>query len=154
MLFRSNPDGLVVMDIEQQINSVGATVKIDNNDVPTTIERTASAKVSVRDRDTIILGGFISDSKNKSSSGVPLLKDIPFLGVLFRTTSLNKNRQELIVLIRPTVLPTPKDAAMAAIDERSQMPGIAQAERELRREAKSRQAKAAEDILKREGLGE
>ena len=149
-----NPDGLVVMDIEQQINSVGATVKIDNNDVPTTIERTASAKVSVRDRDTIILGGFISDSKNKSSSGVPLLKDIPFLGALFRTTSLNKNRQELIVLIRPTVLPTPKDAAMAAIEERSQMPGIAQAERELRREAKSRQAKAAEDLLRREGLGD
>ena len=147
-----NPDGLVVMDIEQQINSVGANVKIDNNDVPTTVERTASAKVSVRDRDTIILGGFISNSRNKGSSGVPILKDIPILGGLFRSTTDTKNKQELIVLIRPTVLPTPGDAALAATIERSKMPGISQVEREEAKEERKSQAKAARALLKREGL--
>ena len=149
-----NPDGLVVMDIEQQINSVGANVKIDNNDVPTTVERTASAKVSVRDRETIILGGFISSSKDKSSSGVPLLKDIPILGALFRSTTLKKNRQELIILIRPTVLPTPGDASLAAIEERSKMPGILHAEKEMREDEKQRRAQAAKELFKREGLGD
>ena len=149
-----NPDGLVVMDIEQQINSVGVNVKIDNNDVPTTVERTASAKVSVRDRETIILGGFISNSRDKSSSGVPLLKDIPILGALFRSTTLNKNKQELIILIRPTVLPTPGDASLAAIEERSKMPGILQAVTELRKDEKQREARAAKELFKREGLAD
>ena len=147
-----NVDGLVVMDIEQQINSVGGNVKIDNNDVPITVERTASAKVSVKDGDTIILGGFISNDRTKSSSGVPILKDIPILGGLFRTTSDNKNRQELIVLIRPTVLPTPGDAAMAAMVERSKMPGISQIEREEAKNERASRAKAARMLLKREGL--
>ena len=46
-----NPDGLVVMDIVQDVEQLGPTTLIDNNQVPTTSKRTASATVSVRDRD-------------------------------------------------------------------------------------------------------
>src|SRR6266404_196031 len=91
-----NPDGLVVMDIRQKIQSIGGTVKIDNNELPSTIDREANAKVSVRDKETIILGGFISSERQKTLSGVPLLKDIPILGALFRSTSSDNERRELI----------------------------------------------------------
>ncbi len=67
-----NPDGLVVMDIVQDVQQLGPQPTIiDGNPVPTTSKRTASATVSVRDRDTIILGGMISTSKSTSRSGVP-----------------------------------------------------------------------------------
>lgn len=126
-----NPDGLVVMDIEQIIQQLGTPTLIDGNPVPTTTERTASAKVAVKDRDTIILGGFISTSKSRSKTGIPYLKDIPLLGYLFRSTGDSEQRVELIVMMRPTVLPTPEAAALAAKTERNNLPGIRSAEKDF-----------------------
>jgi len=60
--------------------------------------------------------------------------DIPLLGYLFRSTSTSGNRSELIVLIRPTVLPTPEIAALTAVAEKNRMPGVREAEKELRAE--------------------
>jgi general secretion pathway protein D len=134
-----NQDGLVVMEIVQDIESVNGTVTIANvGEVPITSQKNASTKVSVRDRDTIILGGLIETSKTKSNSGVPFLKDVPVLGFLFRSNSDLEDRSELIVLIRPTVLPTPEVAAMAARNERNNMPLI---------RAFDAESKAAEDKL-------
>jgi general secretion pathway protein D len=127
-----NPDGLVVMDIQQDIEQLGTPTTIDGNPVPTTTKRSASAKVAVKDRDTVILGGFISNTKSSGKSGVPFLKDIPLLGYLFRSTSDSHQRVELIVLMRPTVLPTPEVAAAVANTERNNLPGIRRAEIENR----------------------
>lgn len=121
------PDGLVVMDIQQNIEQLGATVKIDNNDVPTTVRRTANATISVRDRDTIMLGGFINQTKNRTTSGVPGLMNIPGLGALFRSRSDDNKRVELIVLMRPVVLHRPQDAAIITREEIERLPGIAKA---------------------------
>ncbi|HZQ47791.1 MAG TPA: secretin N-terminal domain-containing protein [Verrucomicrobiae bacterium] len=133
-----NTEGLVVMDINEQVQDVGPSYTIDNNQVPSTTQRSAQATVSVRDRDTIILGGMISSSKNTSHSGVPILKDIPVLGYLFRNTSVDKQRKELIVLIHPTVLPTPEAAALVATHERNRMPLIKRAEAEEQSDANRR----------------
>ncbi len=133
-----NSEGLVVMDIQQNIQQLGVDKIIDGNPVPTTTERTASAKIAVRDRETIKLGGFISSSKTKSKSGIPFLKDIPLLGYLFRSTSDGNQRVELIVLIKPTVLPTPEAAAVQATVERNKLPGVHQAELENNKEEAKR----------------
>jgi general secretion pathway protein D len=133
-----NPDGLVVMDISQQITSFEGNVTINGvGDVPITSEKDASAKVAVRDHDTIMLGGLIETDKNSNNSGVPLLKDIPILGYLFRSSHADAKRDELIVLIRPTVLPTPEIAALAAKSEKERMPGLRQLEQEIQREEAS-----------------
>ncbi len=129
-----NQDGLVVMDIRQKIQSIGGTTKIDNNDIPITIDREANAKVAVQTGETVMLGGFISTDRSKSASGVPVLKDIPILGNLFRSTSKSLSRKELMVLIRPTVLKTPAIAAMAATEMKAKLPGITAAEREAARD--------------------
>jgi general secretion pathway protein D len=134
-----NPDGLVVMDIRQKIDSVSGTVNIANVvDVPITSSKEASAKVAVRDHDTIMLGGLIETDKSTSFSGVPLLKDIPLLGALFRSDSRTGARTELVVLIRPTVLPTPEVAAMTATAEKNKMPEVRRIENEERREEAQR----------------
>lgn len=147
-----NVDGLVVMDIDQRVDNVGENVKIDNNDVPTTVERSANAKVSVRDGETVILGGFIRSEKRDSNSGVPFLKDIPLLGYLFRSTSRSDQRVELMILIRPKVLQTPEDAALVAVEEKGKMPGISKAERAFNADEAKEQKKHAKEIYKREGF--
>ncbi len=143
-----NPDGLVVMEIQQKIDQLGPPVKIDNNDVPTTTSREASATVAVRDRDTIILGGFIKTDKQGNKSGVPVLKDIPLLGALFRSSANRKRQTEMIVLMRPTVLPTPEAAAQAASADRRMTPELRRAEIEYEVDKAERNRKAEEAAAK------
>jgi general secretion pathway protein D len=123
-----NPDGLVVMDINQEIDDLNGYTTIENvGNVPNTTKRTLQSEIAVRDRDTIILGGFVRSDKSKSKSGVPLLMDIPILGNLFTSRNDSKDRSETIVMIRPTVLKTPEIAAAQAVKEQQRLPGIAQA---------------------------
>ncbi len=123
-----NPDGLVVMDIQQEIDDLNGTTHIDNvGDVPNTTKRTLNSEIAVRDRDTILLGGFIRSDKGKTRSGVPLLMDIPLLGDLFTYRGDTKDRSEMVVMIRPTVLKTPELAAAQAVKEEQRLPGISAA---------------------------
>lgn len=146
-----NPDGLVVMDIHQKIDDVQSFVNIANvGNVPVTSSKEAMTTVSVRDHDTIILGGLISDNKTSNNSGVPILKDIPLLGALFRSTSKDDTRDELIVLIRPNVLPTPEVAALTATAERHAMPEINLAEHEWRFDDAVRNIKTEQSIKAQE----
>jgi general secretion pathway protein D len=123
-----NPDGLVVMDINQEIDDISGYTAISGvGNIPNTDKRTLSSEIAVRDRDTVILGGFIRSDKSKTRSGVPLLMDIPLLGNLFTSRNDSKDRTETIVMIRPTVLKTPEIAAAQAIKEERRLPGISAA---------------------------
>lgn len=142
-----NPDGLVVMDIHQKIDSFQGNVTIQGvGDVPITSEKDATSKVAVRDRDTIMLGGLMETDKNASNSGVPFLKDIPLLGYLFRSSEKDETRSELIVLIRPTVLPTPEVAALTAKAENDKMPEIKRMQKEVQDEENARLRKMQRDF--------
>jgi len=123
-----NPEGLVVMDINQEIDDLNGYTAIQNvGNVPNTIKRTLSSEIAVKDKDTVMLGGFIKSDKSTSRSGVPWLMDIPLLGNLFSSRSDTKGREELIVLMRPTVLQTPELAAKNTIKEEQRLPGVSAA---------------------------
>ena len=129
------PDDLVVMEITQQISEISGFEEFPGvGKQPRTINRSASSTISVRDGETVVLGGYIRASKSKTSSGVPLLKDIPLLGALFRSKSSDAKRSELIVLIRPTILRTPEDAAREAEATRDRLPGIRDMEQHIEKE--------------------
>ncbi|MBI5383676.1 MAG: hypothetical protein HZA90_03215 [Verrucomicrobia bacterium] len=134
-----NSEGLVVMDIQQSIQGIKGSVTINGNDVPITSDKQASAYIAVRDRDTVILGGYITSNSSRTHSGVPILKDIPVLGALFRSNKRDSDRTELVVLIRPTVLNSPEAAATATAIERDQLPGIRNAEKEYEDQIKKEQ---------------
>jgi general secretion pathway protein D len=141
------------MDIYQEASvegPPGTAVSINGTSVPTINQRQASATVAVKDRDTIILGGMISTSQTRTKSGVPYLKDIPLLGNLFRSTANTGERVELIVLIRPTVLPTPEAAAAVATVERNSLPGVRRAEAEIHAEEAARLKQANEELKRLE----
>jgi general secretion pathway protein D len=141
-----NPDGLVVMDIAQLVESFGGNVLIANvGEVPRTLRREANAKVAVKSGETIVLGGFISADKSYGESGVPFLKDIPGLGILFRAQSESNARRELMIFIKPTVLATPEIAAQVAMEEKAKLPGVLGAERELTEDYNKAMRKVSED---------
>jgi type II secretory pathway component GspD/PulD (secretin) len=138
-----NPDGLVVMDINQEIDDLDGFTVIDGvGDVPNTTKRTLNSEIAVKDKDTVMLGGFIRSDKSNSKTGVPFLQDIPIIGNLFTQRSDSKDRSETIVLIRPTVLRTPEIAAAQAITEQKRLPGISAAAEDAMDEGKQIEAEA------------
>ncbi len=107
-----NSEKEVSLDILQKIDSIvqGGNVTISGNSVPTISTRYIRTNVSAANGSTIVLGGLIEDTKQKNYNGIPYLSRIPLVGALFRNTTSNKQRQELIVLMCPQVTLTKLDA--------------------------------------------
>jgi general secretion pathway protein D len=123
---RVNAGGLVQLDISQEISDVVPTTT-SSIDSPTIRQRAITSSVVVQSGTEIVLGGMISTRKENSDSGVPLLKDIPLLGIAF-TSNARKDvrRTELLIIIRPVVLASSADtqAITAEIKARiMDMPG-------------------------------
>ncbi|MGZ5003820.1 MAG: type II secretion system protein GspD, partial [Chthoniobacterales bacterium] len=105
-----NSEKEVSLDILQKVDSLtGDTTTVDGNAVPTIATRYIKTTVSAPNCSTIILGGLILDNKRLSKGGIPILSRIPLVGGLFRNTSNQKRRDELIVLMRPEVSLTKSD---------------------------------------------
>jgi len=117
-----NPDGYVTMQIAPEISSIGtSSVTISSGvTLPTFTERSASTTVTVKDGETIIIGGLITSRKNKSENKVPLAGDLPILGNLFRASTNTSTKTELLVVLTPHVVRTPEEARALAIDMRDQ----------------------------------
>ena len=93
----------------QKLDEVAGTTRVDNNDIPTISTRYIKTTVSAPNCSTILLGGLVTDRKNRAQSGIPLLSRIPVVGGLFRQTTNTKSREELVILMRPEVSLTKLD---------------------------------------------
>lgn len=97
-----NEGDSVLMEIEQEVSSVDTSTNSSLG--PTFNTRTISNAVLVRTGETVVLGGLLDDSTKETKSKVPLLGDIPWIGNLFRYTSTESAKRNLMVFIRPTII--------------------------------------------------
>ena len=103
-----NPDGLVIMDIEPEISTISDdTIQLTEN-VNATIftKRSSSSKVAVRNGQTIVIGGLMQDTESEIVDKVPILGDIPILGLLFQRKVTSKDKTELLIFLTPQVANT------------------------------------------------
>ena len=101
---RINPQGFVVMEIEQSADNVGGNVVIGGDEFPIITTRQIKANMAVQNGQTIVLGGLVSEDQRDINTKVPFLGDFPILGNFFKSERAEKNRTELLVLITPYVL--------------------------------------------------
>jgi len=101
-----NSEREVSLDILQKLDSLAGSTIVNGNSIPNIATRYVRTNVSAPSGSTIVLGGLITDSKDKTYTGIPVLSHIPYLGALFRSTVNNKNRTELIILMCPEVTMT------------------------------------------------
>ncbi|HHT9112828.1 MAG: hypothetical protein HZA47_02105 [Planctomycetes bacterium] len=92
----------VTLEIKQEV-STAETTTTGVSTSPTFSTRKAGTSLVIKSGHTISLGGIIEQKNEKSISKIPLLGDIPYLGNLFKTTSIANKRTELIMLITPYV---------------------------------------------------
>lgn len=106
---RVNSSGFVTLTIEQEVSDVVATTT-SGIDSPTFRNRRIKSSVTVKDGATIALGGLIRDGRTEGVQGIPVLSQIPVLGLLFGQTTDNAQRTELLVLLTPRVVRNPDEA--------------------------------------------
>jgi general secretion pathway protein D len=104
ILARVNASGIVTMVINQSVTAPEANPSGTTINSPSFSQRNVSTQVTVQDGDTIAIGGIINESTTDTSSGIPLLDRIPYLGAAFGTKSSTKQRTELIIFLTPRVI--------------------------------------------------
>ncbi len=105
---RVNSGGLVTMEIDQTITDIGAVESTTQQ--RKFLQRNIKSEVAVQSGQTIVLGGLILENNTDDRSGIPLLRDIPFIGWLFGGKQTIEKRTELLVLITPQVVRSQHDA--------------------------------------------
>jgi general secretion pathway protein D len=118
-------DGLVTMDVAQEVSNVLPTVTTAGIDSPTFTVRSVTSRIAIQDGETIGLAGLISDNDSHGNAGIPFLKNIPLLGDLAATQNNNRTRTELLVLITPHVVQNQEEAADLTADLRGELPDAA-----------------------------
>jgi general secretion pathway protein D len=124
-------DGMVTLDVAQEVSGVQPETTTDGINSPTFSERAVTSRVSIQDGQTIGLAGLISDSDSHQNQGIPYLKNVPLLGALFSTQNNQRTRTELLVLITPHVVRSQADAAALTADLREALPSAAGVPAEL-----------------------
>ncbi|MGB9486599.1 MAG: type II secretion system secretin GspD, partial [Terriglobia bacterium] len=126
---RITSTGLVSLTISQEISNAVPPASNSGIQSPSFLKRSVNTHAVAQDGQTIALGGLISYNYNKTVSRIPLLGDIPWLGVLFGSTSYNTTEEELIVLLTPRIITTLPAALDATRELRDKL-------KDLRREFK------------------
>ncbi len=105
-----NTSNFVRLELDQEVSDLGDSVTVAPGQTqPTTTKRTAKTTVVVRDEQTVIIGGLISDKKIRSESKIPVLGDIPWVGFLFRTAKDEVRKTNLLVILTPHIIRADED---------------------------------------------
>ncbi len=99
------------MDVTVSADEPGASVNVGGQDYPSVNRRQTKASLSIKDGNTIILGGLMRDTLTRTSTRVPLLGDLPVVGSLFKSSKSNREKSELLVFLTPHVVRTSAEAA-------------------------------------------
>ena len=86
-----------------------------------TSKRTIETTVLAADGQTIVLGGLIQDDINSTNVRVPVLGKIPVLGALFRSTTQDRTKTNLLVFLRPTILQSTENSTQLSLDRYQQI---------------------------------
>ncbi|HEY6822922.1 MAG TPA: type IV pilus secretin PilQ [Steroidobacteraceae bacterium] len=99
------PDNRIIMDLDVRDDSVGNVVVASGGvNVPSINTREIATQVLVNDGQTVVLGGILETTQREDDNKVPYLGDIPVLGHLFKQTSHQDNKDELMIFITPKIV--------------------------------------------------
>jgi len=115
-----NPDGYVNLEIKPEISQISnqALQVAEGLSAAVFSERSAETTVTVKDGETVILGGLITEEVQDTEVKAPLLGDIPVLGELFKSTTKTSSKTELLIVLTVNVLRDEKELREASEEER------------------------------------
>ncbi|WP_424566863.1 type II secretion system secretin GspD [Thiothrix litoralis] len=124
-----NSNGLVKMDIQQDITDVGEVDSATGN--RSFLQRNIKSNVAVKSGETVVLGGLIRDNNTEGRTGVPGLSKLPIIGSAFSGTSQGGKRTELLVMITPTAITSQRDLVKTGQEMRDRMKSLMEGDKFL-----------------------
>ena len=97
-------DKRIVLDLHPEVSDLSTQSTVQGGVIINTAE--ADTRVMVDDGQTAVIGGLIRTNDSKVRKGIPLLKDLPLLGFLFRSENTIRQNRELLIFVTPRLLPT------------------------------------------------
>jgi len=114
-----SPDGYVTIKLNQEVSNLGANIQLSQSvSQPIITKREVTTNVTVRDGETVVVGGLIQSREGNSETKVPILGDLPYLGTLFRKTQTTSSKTELLVVLTVDVLRTDEDVRRMSVEQR------------------------------------
>jgi general secretion pathway protein D len=107
---RVSRDGMVFMDIVQEVSSAVPRAQGDTSTNVSINTRKLKTEAAVQSGETVMLAGLINDTTNRTSTGLPGLSRIPVLGGLFGKQGSSTQRRETIILLTPTLVRNPQES--------------------------------------------
>src|SRR5205085_11924735 len=92
----------IIMDLHPEVSDLASGATVQGGLIINTSE--ADTRVMVDDGQTAVIGGLIRTNETVVHVGVPILKDIPLIGLLFSTKSHTKQSRELIIFVTPKIV--------------------------------------------------
>jgi general secretion pathway protein D len=140
---RISDGGLVSLEINIEDSNVNTSAIPLGNlpNVPVFTKKTAKTILSVMEGQTIVIGGLISESKEKITSGVPLLSKIPIIGGLFGFQSYETKRDELILLMTPHIISNQSTSDTVTKEFKEKVDGLKKQLEEKEKKEKERKEK-------------
>ncbi|HEV2569368.1 type II secretion system secretin GspD [Sphingomonas sp.] len=108
-----NEGGAVKLLLRQEVSSIAGPVSNDNSELILN-KREIETTVTVDNGEIIALGGLLDDNERRTIEKIPLLGDLPLLGELFKSRSRSRQKTNLMVFIRPTIIRSAADARALA----------------------------------------
>lgn len=107
------PKGMIRFEIQTEVSELDDANGIQANgfSLPAITSRIANTTVEIKDKETLVIGGMISQRDTNIDSGTPYLKKVPLLGKLFTSTEKKKNSVELVIMMTPHILDTTQRGA-------------------------------------------
>lgn len=104
-------DDRIDLEITQEVSEALPIASGAPGGSPSIFNRSLTTSLSLRDGGSVVMAGMISNRQTSGDSGIPLLKDIPVLGNLFKSSGVNSNRTELVLMIVPYIVETDDQSA-------------------------------------------
>ena len=117
-----NESDFIKLKIDQQIDEIEA---MDPNLGPTTSKRKVTNTVVVRDQQPLVIGGLITDRETTGVAKIPVLGDLPLIGMLFRKTTKQKEKKNLLLVVVPHIIKDPSDIRRIHDEKMNQMRNFA-----------------------------
>jgi len=102
--------GTVKLTVFQEVSSIDSSKKTTDGLI--TNKRSIESNIVIADGEVVVLGGLLSDAYEDSNQQVPGLGDLPWIGRLFKSESRSRNKNNLMVFLRPVVV---RDDASAQV---------------------------------------
>jgi pilus assembly protein CpaC len=100
------PDGLVHLKVAPEVSSLDFTnaLTIQGFTIPSIASRRVETEMILQDGQSFVIAGLVNDQITEQLSKVPGLGDLPILGQFFRSRSVSKSKDELMIMVTPHIV--------------------------------------------------